>query len=767
MTYTTGQLIEASDYNGFVANNTYNVNGWWASGSDSAGWGQTALSTVSQGDIIYAANWASMVNTIQAAANHTGTSVTARTAPSPGDLISVMSNVNTDIASVYSNRGNAVASGSTYASWSGSAGVTSTVGSANQGWNITWTSTVTFGTADQARYFFNAGGLIKIQMNKTSVGTPKDTYWNDLVAETGTCYISSGIGTSQSINGSTYTGFTVVGYSGPTDALTTVPYGYYQLSSLPTTVYTLYSEVGHFVADNITISLAVSGATLTITTAWDSPGLRGYPDNSISGGSDTTSPFSSFGSAPAVVVSAIYPSTTYLANSWGTPSISESYNVTLSPGPTVYYPLLVAANNFYASTITVPGVASSSTGPTMNPGYLKYRSSYNYIAAAPMLKTYYAQSCYSYGTYGPQFTSPRNMVFTNLDENTSPPEMVYYYGLATADFRSIDYPIIVNVTVNVDDIANFGYYDVTISNPPNISDLTNATWNNMASAGYSAPNRQYNQTASFVLPVPPAGHMYILAGSDNSGSDNIRWTITQHLVTFKSSTTWTVPSSFTGTANVLVVAGGGSGGRGNGNEGGGGGGGGGMVQASGVALTPGGLYPVVVGLGGLAYAQPSSGYNSQAYGGDSSFAGITATGGGYGGGYTIYGQIKDGGSGGSGGGGNGAGEGHGGGSGIPGQGNDGGPGYHHSGGGGGGGAGAPGSGGNPGIGGVGLAATLNGIVYSAGGNGSTYFGGNIDGAYGAPNTGNGGGGGGGYNDAGGIGNGGNGGSGIVIVQTPI
>ena len=332
MTYAAGQLIQASDYNGFVSTNTNNVNSWWGTGSGSAGWGQTALSTVSAGDTITALSWASLINTIKAGANHTGTAVTNRTAPSVGNTVTIFPNVDTDIGSINTNRGNAVASGSTNGTWTGSASVTSATGSGNENWTMTWTNTVTFGSANQARYFFNAGGLVRIQMGKSSTGTTKDTFWNSLVSSVGTIFISGGIGASQSISGTEYTGVTVSGSSGAYTSNSSAGW-YYLLANGSTQIYQKTQTSSPYTSDTITVTAVASGATLTITAVWNSPGLSGQTNNSVSGGTATASPFSSFGSAPAVVVNTVYPSTTYLSDSWSTNSIAESVAVNTSPGP--------------------------------------------------------------------------------------------------------------------------------------------------------------------------------------------------------------------------------------------------------------------------------------------------------------------------------------------------------------------------------------------------------------------------------------------------
>jgi hypothetical protein len=78
MTYTSGSLILADDYNGFVSTNVgANVNDIWSTGASDAGYGQTALSTVAAPGTITATQWASLVNTISSMASHQGTSITS------------------------------------------------------------------------------------------------------------------------------------------------------------------------------------------------------------------------------------------------------------------------------------------------------------------------------------------------------------------------------------------------------------------------------------------------------------------------------------------------------------------------------------------------------------------------------------------------------------------------------------------------------------------------------------------------------------------
>jgi len=319
MTYSVGGLIQATDYNGFV-NDTAgaNVNATWSTGTSSAGYGQTALASVSASGTVTAAQWASLVNTIAAMANHQGTTITARSAPTAGTLISVLSAVNTDITNCYNNRGNAVAVGSQYTSWSGSNSKTGTTSGAS--WTITFANTVTFASANAARYFFNAGGLIKLDVSKTATGQTGDPEWNDLANTLcGDIYFTGGA-YSQTIAGTTYTGTTKVGGTGTPNTLSTGT-GYFDLTpgGASVIIYKQFADTAPYTANFIqhSVQLSADSTQLFFTTTWSAS--DGDP---ISGG--TASSGATPGTAPTTICTYFPPSTTYLSASWGTPTVSAA-----------------------------------------------------------------------------------------------------------------------------------------------------------------------------------------------------------------------------------------------------------------------------------------------------------------------------------------------------------------------------------------------------------------------------------------------------------
>ena len=327
MTYSVGGLIQATDYNGFASTTSGgNVNVIWGTGTGDAGYGQSStLATVSAGGTVTATQWAGLVNRISSIASHQGTTITARTAPVAGNTIAVLAAVQTDLNNCYTNRGNAVGTGSQFTGWTGTSSKTTATGSGTTPWTITFTHTVTWASAAAARYFFNAGGRIKWETSKTSTGTVADTEWNDLANTlVGDIYITGGTAT-QTINGTAYTGTTKTGGTGVPTTLTTTT-GWYDLTTSDVTIYKQFADTSPYTGQYIQINAktAGSGTQLVLTTTWVDPGGSGAGStDAITGGTATTG--ISFGTAPATVVTYFPPSTTYLTEaSWGTPTVAAT-----------------------------------------------------------------------------------------------------------------------------------------------------------------------------------------------------------------------------------------------------------------------------------------------------------------------------------------------------------------------------------------------------------------------------------------------------------
>jgi hypothetical protein len=325
MTYSVGNVVTALDYTTFTQT-PGGLNDVWATGNADSGWGQTAISSVSASGVITATNWATLVSNLATAGSQTNTTMTTRTAPVTGNIVAILANVQTNLNSIITNRGNAAASGTEYGTFTGA--VSKTTATSGATWTITFTQTVTFPSAAQARYFWNAGGLVRLQFGKTSTGAGTgDTIWNAFVPLVGSIYLSGRVNSaSQSIAGVVYTGTTRIGGTGGTVNTLSSNTGWYSLSGTPTTIFQLNNSNYPYTGEYIRVTATQTSSTvLTLVTTWFSDGGGALGSDNISGGTATTSPTTTItGTAPTTLCTYIPPSTTYITNTWGTPAIASS-----------------------------------------------------------------------------------------------------------------------------------------------------------------------------------------------------------------------------------------------------------------------------------------------------------------------------------------------------------------------------------------------------------------------------------------------------------
>lgn len=316
MTYQQYGLITASDFNTFVGTDSSvtpstaanALNTVLGIGNGNSGYGQSVVTNVPQYSTVAATNWASLINKMTAVASHQGTSITALTAPTSGDRINYLSALSTNLSSIYTRRNSASSQGTTAA--------TATTNSTAWSSAVTFTHTVSFGSADAARYFFNAGGQIAITFSHPT-GTGVNGMFSAMAAAAGTIVLSAPSSGTISVAGTTYNGVTKIGGSGTASTIGT-NIGYYALTTSNQQILSqaASSAPTGYTDSVITVNVrsngtqgtnADRGSVLTITTLWDEipNGLL------VSSGTKTT-------------VTVRYPSTSYLSNSWGTVNVSGS-----------------------------------------------------------------------------------------------------------------------------------------------------------------------------------------------------------------------------------------------------------------------------------------------------------------------------------------------------------------------------------------------------------------------------------------------------------
>ena len=323
MTYSSGGLIQAADYNTFATN----LNAIWSTGTTDSGWGQTSISSVSANGIVTATNWATLVNNLATSGSQTVTTITSRTAPVTGNIIAILANVATDITSCTTNRGNAASVGNEIGYIVGTTSKTGVTGAGTTAWTITFTHIVTFDSNQAVRYFFNAGGLIRLQFGKSSTGTDIDPDWNTFAGYPGSLYITGSAG-AKTIAGVSYTGTTRIGGTGGTQTTLSTATGWYALTTTPTTIFLLTNTNAPYTGETIGVTAAATTTNvMTLVTTWTQPAVSGAGQtNNISGGTAPALGATSIGAAtaPTTLVTYLPPSTTYLTNTWGTPTIAAS-----------------------------------------------------------------------------------------------------------------------------------------------------------------------------------------------------------------------------------------------------------------------------------------------------------------------------------------------------------------------------------------------------------------------------------------------------------
>ena len=201
------------------------------------------------------------------------------------------------------------------------------MGSGSSAWTITFTHTVTFANTTALYSFFNAGGYIQFQFGKTSTGTVADTEWNAFIGN-GTAngvvarIVQTGAAASKSIASTSYTGTTKFGGSGTPGTLAT-SIGVYALTGSPQTIYKQFDSGSAYSSNYVQINASISGSVITYTTTWyDNGDGNAGSTAQISGGTQGSG--ATFGTAPTTLLTYYPPETTYLTNTWGTPTVAAT-----------------------------------------------------------------------------------------------------------------------------------------------------------------------------------------------------------------------------------------------------------------------------------------------------------------------------------------------------------------------------------------------------------------------------------------------------------
>ena len=325
MAYSAGDTILDDEYNIFATGNaagsgdngTANLNTLWGTGTGDYGYGETGsvISAVSAGGTITATQWETLVGRMETIAAHQGSTVTAVSTITAGDTVTALANFQTDINTIWANRLNATASGSTITAGGASSRTT------NWTTAVATTQRVAFASADAARYWFNAGGLITFTFARSGgTANDKNTEWSDLCTKMGTITLSGSA--SHTVAGTSYTGTTQTGGGAGGAGSSKSTLDFHALTGSLQQLIIKYADTAPYTANWIKIQALTSGSNLDFTiTMQDDAADTGNPtypttDQQILDQVDGTM---------TVTMTAVPPSATYATSAnWGTPTLSTT-----------------------------------------------------------------------------------------------------------------------------------------------------------------------------------------------------------------------------------------------------------------------------------------------------------------------------------------------------------------------------------------------------------------------------------------------------------
>jgi hypothetical protein len=308
MSYAQGSVIDAADYNGLVGSNSTTagtINYVWDTGNGQFGYGQGAVSAVSAAATITATQWSTMLSSLNKALQHQA-GAAATLGPvnyTAGSIITYFANVATSVTTINTNKLN----------FNSTRGATTTGSNLDKAYTteaatMTHTITVTFASADQARYFFNAGGRLSLVASQAGdfTANAKETNWATLINAVGTIHLDqltstrTGTGETLTTNGSSI--------------------GYWDLTTSNQTLIRLTDDTAPYTANYIDIFAKVAGA------AGSNGGLGtqvifqiDYVDGSADGGFDD-----GISGTVRNRIDIVKPEVTYLTDVWGSISVGAA-----------------------------------------------------------------------------------------------------------------------------------------------------------------------------------------------------------------------------------------------------------------------------------------------------------------------------------------------------------------------------------------------------------------------------------------------------------
>lgn len=315
MTYASTQKILASDFTSLVSNGS-NIGDHWGTGNGRHGLGQSVsaytVPSVTAASKVFATQWTGLFQAINKCLTHEGEAAIVPASAITGNPITAYASVTAASAAAYLHAGKTALPLSSSAP---SVAIRSSPWGSSSAAKLIFTQTVTFDSADAARYFFNAGGTISLSYAHTGPTTLDNSAWTTLTANTGT--ISFGYQNTKRTGGA----------GSPSAQLDNDDGGYWHTEATPPgnlhfklrgdTGLPNYGDAMH----SLQLEISKSGTDSI-------PARNGHPTIVFTTTlQDITASTSATGSTTASLV-INSPATTYLTNSWLVPTITNVVTVT-------------------------------------------------------------------------------------------------------------------------------------------------------------------------------------------------------------------------------------------------------------------------------------------------------------------------------------------------------------------------------------------------------------------------------------------------------
>ena len=248
MGYLAGDTILDDEYNVFVnqASTPFGINSLMGTGTGNIGLGQAVLPTINAGEVITAAKWNALFTAMDNIGNHTNpaTANAGTSARTAGDPIAAVAAITADLGRLEdevqggSVRATALAAGSEDLSL---------VASAVYDTSHICEASFTFAGGDETRFFFNAGGKLRINFtNAKTNDTGKDASVDALIAALGNLDIGATVSTRSG--------------SGETLTANGLALGYFDLTTSYQTVIHLTEDSGDYSGDIAVVKIEMKSA---------------------------------------------------------------------------------------------------------------------------------------------------------------------------------------------------------------------------------------------------------------------------------------------------------------------------------------------------------------------------------------------------------------------------------------------------------------------------------------------------------------------------